>query len=267
MNTSTYSIWPIYLSAILLILNDHILKYEYPGFVTGKLSDIAGVFLVTLLLRTLFKKQVYLSSLFIILLFVYWKSPYSEGLLIFLNENIPLNFVRTIDYTDLFALLVIPFSHYVYRFRSHFELKKKTLHIFKLPMLCMLGLSIMGTSVMLPHHKYAIQKKNNSESINVSKVISIIKEIVEPYGLKCVTCDENIKNGEFSGEGITLKYILINEDKGVKFDIEGSRGSIFRKSDDFDILEKIRRRLKNLFENNFKNMEFVIDLNDPGSFE
>jgi len=59
MNTSTYSIWPIYLSAILLILNDHILKYEYPGFVTGKLSDIAGVFLVTLLLRTLFKKQVF----------------------------------------------------------------------------------------------------------------------------------------------------------------------------------------------------------------
>jgi hypothetical protein len=42
---------PIALCAIaLLIINDHVLKAAYPGFVTGKLSDFAGLVFFPLLL-------------------------------------------------------------------------------------------------------------------------------------------------------------------------------------------------------------------------
>lgn len=42
---------PVSLGAIaLLVLNDHVLKAAYPGFVTGKLSDIAGLVFFPLLL-------------------------------------------------------------------------------------------------------------------------------------------------------------------------------------------------------------------------
>ena len=42
---------PIAMGAIaLLVINDHMLKSAYPGFVTGKLSDIAGMIFFPLLL-------------------------------------------------------------------------------------------------------------------------------------------------------------------------------------------------------------------------
>jgi hypothetical protein len=45
---------PIALAAIaLLIVNDHLLKARYPGWLTGKLSDVAGMVFFPLLLRAL----------------------------------------------------------------------------------------------------------------------------------------------------------------------------------------------------------------------
>ena len=42
---------PVALVALaVLVLNDHVLKAAYPGFLTGKLSDIAGVALLPLVL-------------------------------------------------------------------------------------------------------------------------------------------------------------------------------------------------------------------------
>ena len=44
---------PVTVAAIaLLVINDHVLKAQWPGPVTGKLSDVAGVFLLPLLLVT-----------------------------------------------------------------------------------------------------------------------------------------------------------------------------------------------------------------------
>lgn len=45
---------PIVLGAIaLLVINDHVLKAAYPGFVTGKLSDFAGLVFFPVLLAAL----------------------------------------------------------------------------------------------------------------------------------------------------------------------------------------------------------------------
>ena len=39
--------WPLLLSLAALITNDLYLKYAFSGWVTGKLSDFAGIFLVS----------------------------------------------------------------------------------------------------------------------------------------------------------------------------------------------------------------------------
>ena len=45
---------PVALASIaVLLINDHVLKSRYPGWITGKLSDIAGLVFFPLLLRAL----------------------------------------------------------------------------------------------------------------------------------------------------------------------------------------------------------------------
>ena len=41
------------LALVVLVLNDHVLKTAYPGWITGKLSDVAGLVLAPLLLGVL----------------------------------------------------------------------------------------------------------------------------------------------------------------------------------------------------------------------
>lgn len=49
-----YFIHPIPLGAVVILaFNDHYLKFAYPSFVTGKLSDLVGVFVFPILLCAL----------------------------------------------------------------------------------------------------------------------------------------------------------------------------------------------------------------------
>ena len=60
-----YFIHPVPLSAVILLaFNDHYLKRHHPFFLTGKLSDFAGIFFFPLFLCALFQ----LTSQFLILL-------------------------------------------------------------------------------------------------------------------------------------------------------------------------------------------------------
>ena len=53
---------PLALAAIaLLVVNDHVLKAHYPGWLTGKLSDVAGLVFFPLLLRALLAPIVHLA--------------------------------------------------------------------------------------------------------------------------------------------------------------------------------------------------------------
>jgi hypothetical protein len=101
------------LSVALLLLNDFYLKYTYPGQLTGKLSDISGLFAFTVFLVAFFpahKRWVYVS---VILFFLWWKSPASQAFIDLLNANLHLPIERVIDYTDYVALIAVPFANYL----------------------------------------------------------------------------------------------------------------------------------------------------------
>ena len=100
------------LALVTLLINDFYLKYEYHNWATGKLSDVAGLFVFVYFWTTVFPTKKNTVCIITALVFVYWKSAYSEPFIDFFSENIYL-INRTIDATDLLALLVLPISYSV----------------------------------------------------------------------------------------------------------------------------------------------------------
>jgi hypothetical protein len=106
---------------LILVLNDHILKWEYGNWFTGKLSDIAGVFVLPFFLSYFLPKKPIQAILLSAVSFIGWKLPFSEPLIRWYNEFsfIPIN--RVVDYTDLFALLILPISYWGLLKVEHFK--------------------------------------------------------------------------------------------------------------------------------------------------
>lgn len=121
MNKYRILISPLFISGlILLLINDHVLKYSNPNFITGKLSDFIGLFLFGLFVITLIQKKQKLILILTGILFIYWKSELSEGLIKNLNILIPININRTVDYTDLVSIIILPLSYIAYeKFKYH----------------------------------------------------------------------------------------------------------------------------------------------------
>ena len=97
------------LGLITLLLNDFVLKYEYSNALTGKLSDIAGLFIFPFFFAAIVPKYTKFIYGLSIVIFGYWNSSFSEMLIVALN-NIDIPIGRTIDSTDFFAFAVLPFS-------------------------------------------------------------------------------------------------------------------------------------------------------------
>lgn len=103
--------WIFLPSLLVLALNDHFFKDGCPGWLTGKLSDFAGLLIFPLFLAYLFPGQARAMPLLTGLFFIFWKSPLSTSCIGWYNSFAPIGITRTIDYSDLLALAVLPLSY------------------------------------------------------------------------------------------------------------------------------------------------------------
>jgi hypothetical protein len=112
VNLKRLTTLPFLISLFLLLLNDLYLKAAFHNVFTGKLSDFCGLFIFPIFWSALFparKQAVYiLTALF----FIYWKSSHSDPFIQLFSEYL-FTVQRTIDLSDLFALIVLPLSWYV----------------------------------------------------------------------------------------------------------------------------------------------------------
>jgi hypothetical protein len=121
------------LGLLLLLLNDFFLKQQFHNFLTGKISDFAGLFVFPLFFTAFFPKRktvIYISTA---ILFIFWKSPPSQSLIDFWNSLDIFKISRVVDYTDLLALLVLPLSYFYFKtevFKSKTVSRKFTNRIF-----------------------------------------------------------------------------------------------------------------------------------------
>lgn len=100
---------PFLICLFLLLLNDFYLKSAFHNSLTGKLSDLCGLFIFPIFWSVLFHKRKQTVYILTALFFIYWKSSYSDPFIqLFSLYVFPID--RTVDPTDLFALIVLPVS-------------------------------------------------------------------------------------------------------------------------------------------------------------
>jgi hypothetical protein len=105
---------PPFIAALaLLVVNDFALKPLLHNAVTGKLSDFAGLFALTLFAATLWPRHRRLAACTIAAAFTFWKTSYAEPLIEWLNLVLPFAVDRIVDLTDLVALPMIPLAVWV----------------------------------------------------------------------------------------------------------------------------------------------------------
>lgn len=129
------------LGLCILLINDFYLKNHYGNWLTGKLSDFAGLFIFPLFWTILFpklKNRIYFATAII---FIYWKTVYSEFLINIINQYFTENLNRVVDLTDLLALVILPFS-YLYSQKND----KKTINIKPIFVIILASFSFMATS-------------------------------------------------------------------------------------------------------------------------
>ena len=102
---------PGFVAALALLLaNDLVLKARYGNWITGKLSDLAGLFALALFVSAFFPHRRAAVHVGTALVFAWWKSPLSSAVLWHWNSLGLWPLERVIDYSDWLALAILPIA-------------------------------------------------------------------------------------------------------------------------------------------------------------
>lgn len=95
----------------LLLINDFYLKPIFHNDVTGKVSDFAGLFIFPLFICSIFPRYRKIIFPGVLVGFIVWKSPYVQPLIDTWNSLGTFRIGRTVDLTDLLALVSVPLAY------------------------------------------------------------------------------------------------------------------------------------------------------------
>jgi hypothetical protein len=173
----------------LLLLNDFYLKYTFGNWFTGKLSDVAGLFIFPLFIIALFprigKKAFWGTALF----FIWWKSPWSQSVIEGWNSLNLFQLNRVVDYSDLLALAILPFA---YSYNSNYKTSFKVVQLARPLVFATALFSFCSTSMMREGDMnidfaedslvYEFPYAKDSLYHRLHLVISDAERLVEKYG-------------------------------------------------------------------------------------
>lgn len=164
------------ISVALLLVNDFYLKYQFHNYFTGKLSDFVGLFAFPYVVSLFFKSKVKIVYVLTAILFVFWKSSFSQFAIDFVNTmGIGIN--RVVDYSDVIALLILPFSYH-YRTKNTNGIKK----IKFLPKAFIIGIcSFAFIATTLPHERGYINLKSTYETEFEIQKDSLLRKMFKYY--------------------------------------------------------------------------------------
>lgn len=262
---SVVTSWIFILCLAVLYINDWWLKAAYSNALTGKISDFAGIALVTLLALAAWPRRKNIIYVCIALVFLWWKSPLSESLIQFVNAHGPYHIGRVVDYTDLMALAVMPFCRNILdkNTGSCIVNRESIRNIIAVPIAAMTILVMMATSAIPTHEEFAIQTINRSSELKTDEVAERIRKLTVERGMQCQDCSHPLESAIFGWHsGILLKYSFIDK-KRVRFDIESYPECLvcFRGKSGRERADELRNSIKSMFEDNFQDLEYVEPLN------
>lgn len=132
VNLKRLTTLPFLICLFLLLLNDFYLKAAFHNAFTGKLSDFCGLFIFPIFWSALFPNRKPAVYILTALFFIYWKSSYSDPFIQLFSEYL-FTVQRTVDLSDLFALIVLPLSWYAHSLpqkRTYFNPELAALIVF-----------------------------------------------------------------------------------------------------------------------------------------
>ena len=196
-------------SISLLLINDLYLKYEYHNYLTGKLSDFAGLFAFPFFFSSFFSKKIKPIYILSGILFVFWKSEFSQPIFDFAHSY-GIGIDRTVDYSDYMALIILPIS-YVY-WKTNFKQTFRPNKIIKPTIITICCFAFIATSV--PNKTGVINLKSNYET-NVTTNLENAKKL----GLYYLT----LKNDKYLSKlnisekkaEINIKLIIKEKENGI----------------------------------------------------
>jgi hypothetical protein len=200
--------WVFVSSLAVLLINDHVLKQAYPGFVTGKLSDFAGIAVVALPLFAAFPRRTLAIYLAIVAAFLWWKSPASSAFISFMNEASPLNIGRTVDYRDLLALAILPLCSRYAASRPRGIASEDVLRRWVLPPVIAATLfGVMATSLPpQPRKDFNVRTIESAGYFPQDAIAKTIKEVALAHGLKPREPNPPLWAGAYQGRGVFMTY-------------------------------------------------------------
>jgi hypothetical protein len=222
MNSRQYNLLfhPLFLLSLsLLLLNDFVFKYQFHNWLTGKLSDFAGLFVFVVFFTSLFPRWKTHIVLLIALIFCWWKSDLSESFIVFMNNELHIPANRVIDYSDLFALLILPFSLYLKPVQNKHTVLRKCLS-------CIIAfISFTAfTATSLPRRLTDTNKVQLDKYVRTKKDEATIINSLEEHGL------HPVKDTIY--EKVWDRYYLKSKDSnGTMLPVESLYAGIYKKID------------------------------------
>jgi hypothetical protein len=129
------------LALALLLANDFVLKAAYPGWVTGKLSDFAGLFVLPYFLAWLWPARRTALHVGVALAFVAWKLPLSRPFVELWNAAPWFDVARVEDLSDLIALASVALS-----FHATARATTRVVHVPAVAIACIALFAFTATS-------------------------------------------------------------------------------------------------------------------------
>ena len=255
----TVTTWPFLLALATLLANDFWFKRAWPGLVTGKLSDFAGIAVVSLLLFAAFPGRRRLASVGIVVGFAWWKSPLSQPAIDGLNAWLPVAIGRTVDYTDLVAFIIMPASAIVSARAGDFAVPGARLRRWlAAPAIALTAFALMATSSPSIMESYQIRRANNAPELDRDAVERTIAQVAALNGLARTPLGGPF---EFAGNSVYLTYEFVGA-RGVSFDVfvDPYVYKPFFGPSDKERADRLRNDLKTRLAADFGNLEYVESL-------
>ena len=263
--TSLLLSWPLLLSLATLVANDLYLKYAFPGLLTGKLSDFAGIFLVSYLAFGLWPRRRLVTSATIVVLFIVWKSPLSQPLIDAINALAPVRFARVVDYWDLLAFSMMPLALLAIP-NIHKRSPSRRQTIASVPIALVAMFAVTASSVYMPTRAFRIQNPDAEKDLDPERLAARIERIAGDYDATCSPEALEIPNLFCVGDDLHILYLFDESTGTAQFQVTIYRGASFILPEpDRHLLEDVLRTLKADFYRLDPEVEYV-EAPEPNSY-
>lgn len=229
------------LAVVILLVNDFFLKATFHNTFTGKLSDVAGLFAFPYFISLVFPKKVKLNYIASVLLFIIWKWEGIEPLLQWF-QSIGIGINRTVDYTDLYALAIVPLSYWYW-----FNPTKTIIllpKIAKPAILCICSFAFIATS--LPK-QYGIVHQSSNLEIQISQAKDSLIAKMELKEIDSIYYYTSLYLKDINTEITYIVSLKENENKEISIKLDSIRkyevsGALFFgiDKDDIETMEKFQ---------------------------